>query len=119
MNYHDTVPTEMGDYWSPKYACYLWRTSVGWVQVGRGKLTDEEVGTRLPLIRLPSTNHSALSLACDVAFARMWMLSDNQSNLHRWNIMKLYGRFSTGERSLSLLRDMEQVTGKLGAKDDH
>lgn len=71
----------------------------------------------------PASREAALTISCEVAFARMEVSWVNKSpfNTPSNDVIASYAdvriRFAIeGERSLSLLRDMERVTGELTKK---
>lgn len=107
MNYHDTVPTQPGRYWTRYGIQHMTSTT------GAFNIPDDD----FMLGPLPTTQEEAISLACEVAFARMavaWNVIPSALNLP---YLRCYQRFTcNGERSLSLLRDMERVTGELTKK---
>jgi len=120
VNYHDTAPTTPGDY----KACSHYDSILSLSQSGKWwdhadeRLQDHEVEQQLPLIGpLPATQEQAIALACEVAFARMWLAGNVQTKFQQWDTrIKLFRRFNDGERTLELLRDMERVTAELTKK---
>lgn len=115
MNYHDTVPSEPGYYWCGPTADVVWRdTSDRWYLLDKHMPTSE-VEQLLPLIGpLPETADTMLALACEVAFARMWLASRKMFDYQcDEDFAKACIRFEQGERSLSLLRDLQLVTREL------
>ena len=105
MKYHETVPSEMhGIYWS--IGCLRDLRASGCI-----------MQSDMPLLGpLPSTNDEAITLACEVQFARM-CVANNTAPIkgecqHRYSLLAM--RFLLdNERSLSLLRDMEKGTIEL------
>ena len=126
MNYHDTVPSEDGAYCD--YDCVFFRQAGAWRTYEGQDLDAGEIEKCLPLIGpLPDTPDEMLTLACEVAFARM-VVADYQYCTGNTrgpqdedaisDVMPRLGdcenRFvRKGERSLSLLRDMQRVTREL------
>jgi len=133
VNYHDTLPTTPGDY----KACSHYDSILSLSQSGKWwdhadeRLQDREVEQQLPLIGpLPATQEQAIGLACEVAFARMvvadyqWCAGNRAGPDTERGVDDVLERLAScetrfvrqGERSLSLLRDMERVTGELTKK---
>lgn len=118
MNYHDTVPSEDGFYITPDGTKFQRLGAFDMWLYGGMACLQFTVEQNLPLLGpLPATQDEALALACDVAFARM---SFALNNARHGVTQKLYdqyhdllNRFMEGLRSLSLLRDMQRVTGEL------
>lgn len=119
MNYHDTVPTQPGDYRNRTGFTFQRAEGRWWAQ---GQLaSDELIKSQLPLIGpLPTTQDEAIALACEVAFARMQCAQacDMRPLLQQKRSHDVANALALkfclqGERSLSLLREMERVTGEL------
>lgn len=124
MKYHETVPSEPGDYKSCAPGCdrFISRSQSGkWWDDSDDRLQDHLVSDYLPLLGpLPSTNDEAITLACEVQFARMCLAM--LRNPFRWDevpgLQERYNglvfQFEKQGSSLSLYRDMERVTEELG-----
>lgn len=118
MNYHDTVPTAGGLYLIDRNEALFLRDGQ-WT--GNGGTSVDDVERFLPLLGpLPETDDAMLALACEVAFARMWLAYHNATIETKMgqvgdNWFAIVCSFERNERSLSLLRDMERVTTSLTA----
>lgn len=117
MNYHDTVPTIEGLYLIDRNEALFLRDGQ-WS--GNGGKPVDDVERFMPMLGpLPDADDAMLSLACEVAFARMaaaWAASQDWFNKSELPYVATYDRFTGGERSLSLLREIERVTGELTKK---
>ena len=117
MNYHETLPTTPGDYYSLSVeGDGPWLRDDGVWFVGYKQISQEYAALHLPMFGpLPDEEEAALSLACEVAFARMvrrWCFYSGDNDFASY--ATAFDRFILdNERSLSLLREMERVTGEL------
>lgn len=109
MRYRETVPSELGRYWT-RYGIQHTTSTTSQFDI---PADDFMLGP------LPESPDAALALACEVAFARMvtaWKASKLYYHKSELPYVQTFEQFLAGERSLSLLREMERVTSELGGK---
>jgi hypothetical protein len=115
MNYHETVPSEPGLYLIDGTEALMFHSDGKWYGHAAREVFDVERFTPM-LGPLPTREEGFLSMACEVAFARMMLLRWDRTEHDSQAFENCRSDMRDGNRSIELLRDMERVTAELGAK---
>ena len=115
MNYHETLPTTPGLYLIDGTEALMFRSDGKWYGHAAREVFDVERFTPM-LGPLPRWEEDFLSLACEVAFARMSRAAFKVDYHRRCEFLDAQWKYLHEGPSLSLLREMERVTGELTKK---